>query len=271
MFIWNRQRPSFVRSILPLYYLSLLSVGAMNGCFEQENRRRSVMIEHLPTDDKIIETAAEKDHPEQSVEQTSSDLAPDLVGQSSANERPSLVEQWDADKQQPMSRRQLLSLIGTGGGAVAATALLAACSMGGDSSTASGSSSSSSSTAATSAPATQAPQGAATSASTSHSGTVLAQSADVPANSAKTFPIAGQQNPGVLIHLPNNSFVAYDTTCTHQQCEVKYNAQSHMLECPCHAAVFDPAKGAAVVSGPAPTPLTSIKVMVNSDGTITKA
>jgi len=245
----------------------------MNDGFKKENRRRSVMIERLPTD-RVTETAAEKDHPEHNVEQANTDLAPeqltpDPVSQSSAHESPSALE--------PISRRQLLSLVGTGGAAVAATVLLAACSMGGDSSTATGSSSassgsgSSSSTSATSAPATQAPQGAATSASTSSKGPVLAQASSIPVNSARTFPIAGQQNPGVLVHLTNGSFVAYDTTCTHQQCEVKYNVQSHMLECPCHAAVFDPAKNAAVISGPAPTPLTAINVTVNSDGTITEA
>jgi Rieske Fe-S protein len=252
------------------FYLIWLSAGDVDDGFKKENRRRSVMIERLPTD-RIIETTAEKDHLEHNVEQANTNLAPeqpapDTVSQFSAHERPSALE--------PISRRQLLSLVGTGGAAVAATALLAACSMGGDSGTAPSSSTSSgsgSSTSASSAPATQAPQGAATSASTNSNAAVLAKAADVPANSAMTFPIAGQQNPGVLVHLPSGSFVAYDSTCTHEQCEVKYNAQSHMLECPCHNAVFDPAKGAAVVSGPAPTPLAAIKVMVNSDGTITKA
>jgi cytochrome b6-f complex iron-sulfur subunit len=94
----------------------------------------------------------------------------------------------------------------------------------------------------------------------------IAAESDVATGSAVTFKDAGK--PAVLVHLNNGDFVAYSAVCTHQGCTVAY--KNGQLACPCHGSVFDPAKGAEVVAGPAPKPLTEIPVKVEG-GEVVKA
>jgi len=168
------------------------------------------------------------------------------------------------NKPTPVSRRRAITLIAASGGVAAAAGavvwLVESKSAPGTPGVAA-----SGGTSATSTPA-----GNSGSTGTGHRGKVLANVADVPPNSARSFPLPDSPNPGVLIHLQNGQFVAFNSTCTHAGCAVKYNPQDRLLECPCHGASFDPAKNAQVVGGPAPAPLTSIPITVNSDGTITQ-
>ncbi len=101
-------------------------------------------------------------------------------------------------------------------------------------------------------------------ASSGGSSTTLAQISAVPTNSATTFTIPSNQDPGVLVHLQSGKFVAFDATCTHAGCTVQYDPSSQLLICPCHGAEFDPSQGANVVAGPAPTPLTPLSITVDT-------
>ena len=105
---------------------------------------------------------------------------------------------------------------------------------------------------------------------TTGSSNVIAQESAVPTNSAVTFTIPSNGDPGVLIHLNNGKFVCFDATCTHAGCPVQFDPSSSHLICPCHGAEFDPSNNAAVVQGPTNTPLTSVPININnSTGAIT--
>ena len=100
----------------------------------------------------------------------------------------------------------------------------------------------------------------------------IAQVKAVPSNSATNFTIPSSGDPGILIHLDGGHFVAYDALCTHAGCQVDYDPSQQLIVCPCHGAAFDPAKAAAVVQGPAPTPLAPVSIHVDSaTGAITLA
>jgi thiosulfate dehydrogenase [quinone] large subunit len=88
----------------------------------------------------------------------------------------------------------------------------------------------------------------------------------IPFNAPSPLP-AG--DPGVIVQLADGSFVAFDAVCTHAGCTVEWDAVDKLLVCPCHEAVFDPEHKAAVLQGPAPTPLTSLPLVIDpATGTI---
>ena len=57
--------------------------------------------------------------------------------------------------------------------------------------------------------------------------------------------------------------VAYSSICTHQGCDVKtWMSKESVLACYCHASKFNLFDGAKVVSGPAPSPLPAIPLIL---------
>jgi thiosulfate dehydrogenase (quinone) large subunit len=104
------------------------------------------------------------------------------------------------------------------------------------------------------------------SAAATPSGTRIGTLADLQAKGSLTFQDPGSGDPAVAVSLAGGSVVAFDAVCTHAGCTVAYDSNVRLLGCPCHGAEFDPAQGAAVVAGPAPTPLTAIRLQVGADG-----
>lgn len=95
-------------------------------------------------------------------------------------------------------------------------------------------------------------------------GAVVARTSDIPVGGGTVF--ADKQ---VVITQPTaGTFKAFDTTCTHAGCTVNQVANG-TIDCPCHGSKYD-IKDAAVVDGPAPSPLAPKNITV-SNGSISLA
>ena len=96
-------------------------------------------------------------------------------------------------------------------------------------------------------------------------GQVLAQLADVPVggSASATSP---DGKPLLLARPTATTVVGFSAVCTHQGCTVEPSGSK--LGCPCHDAVYDAFTG-AVVSGPAPLPLTKYAVAIRGTEVVT--
>ncbi len=79
--------------------------------------------------------------------------------------------------------------------------------------------------------------------------------------------------PPTDISLTDQGFVAYSAICTHLGCKVSWvedqrSPDASYTECLCHNSIFDPARGAKVIGGPAPIALAQIGVKVTADGSL---
>jgi thiosulfate dehydrogenase [quinone] large subunit len=99
-------------------------------------------------------------------------------------------------------------------------------------------------------------------------GKTIASLDSLPVGGAVPFNGPGGE-PCALFRLGQTDVAAFSRVCTHAGCLVGYDSSSHLLVCPCHGAEFDPSQGATPVAGPAPTPLPSVRVVVDrSNGTV---
>ncbi len=99
-----------------------------------------------------------------------------------------------------------------------------------------------------------------------------------PGSAVQVFPEGKSDNERNLIELVRigedlpAGLVGYSAICTHLGCTVLATLnQDGYIVCPCHASVFDPARDARVISGPAGRPLPSLPVEISDDGRVVAA
>jgi thiosulfate dehydrogenase [quinone] large subunit len=112
---------------------------------------------------------------------------------------------------------------------------------------------------------TTAAPGATTTTAAKAAGTRIGLASQVPVGGAATFTDPKSGDPGLVLQLTKDQFVAYDAVCPHAGCTVGYASGAKLIVCPCHGSEFDPSTG-SVVSPPSPRGLTPIHVSVTSDG-----
>jgi thiosulfate dehydrogenase [quinone] large subunit len=105
-------------------------------------------------------------------------------------------------------------------------------------------------------------------ATTAPAGVRIGSLADLQSQGSLSYQDPKSGDPAVAVALGNNRVVAYDAVCTHAGCTVQYDPSQRVLYCPCHGAAFDPANAAAVIQGPASTPLSPLTVTLAPDGNV---
>lgn len=94
----------------------------------------------------------------------------------------------------------------------------------------------------------------------------IAKLSEILPNSALYFqwPTDSPRDMNILIADDSMKLYAYNATCTHLGCQVDYQAEHHLIMCPCHGSIFDPTSG-RVMQGPAQSALTAVKLEVDQD------
>lgn len=92
-------------------------------------------------------------------------------------------------------------------------------------------------------------------------GPVLARVADVPVGGAVPFQDPGTGQPALVVRPSPGTIKAFSAVCTHAGCTVGFDGGTKRFVCPCHGSLFDGSTG-QVLTGPAPSPLPAIPVVV---------
>jgi len=85
----------------------------------------------------------------------------------------------------------------------------------------------------------------------------LPEARKLPLGAALMFKFGSR--PAMLIHHPDDQWVALIAVCTHLGCTVQYQGDKDRIYCACHGGVYN-ARTGGNVSGPPPKPLQRLEV-----------
>jgi thiosulfate dehydrogenase [quinone] large subunit len=180
----------------------------------------------------------------------------------------SVERRWRATVDAPVDDDRRKVLLQLGGAAVAAIWLLGLLPRGKAPAAISSLQPPSSPTPSATSPGASPTTSAAPTATAAPSGLRIGSLADLQNQGSLSYTDPKSGDPAVAVALGNNQVVAFDAVCTHAGCTVQYDPSQRVLYCPCHGAAFDPAHSAAVLQGPASTPLGALVVTVAADGNV---
>ncbi len=82
---------------------------------------------------------------------------------------------------------------------------------------------------------------------------------DIPPGQAKVLPV--NEKPVIVVHTQDGQIRAFSAICTHLGCVCEWEDRRQFILCPCHDGRFNALTG-AVISGPPPSPLPVVDVVV---------
>ncbi|HEX9464543.1 MAG TPA: Rieske (2Fe-2S) protein [Alphaproteobacteria bacterium] len=98
-----------------------------------------------------------------------------------------------------------------------------------------------------------------------------------------SLDVDGDEQPGIVLRLPDGGWYASSLVCPHAKCTILYmrdpaaasntfdvDVKTPVLGCPCHFSVFDPARHGEVIKGPAPSPPLQLRVETQDNKVLIK-
>jgi cytochrome b6-f complex iron-sulfur subunit len=93
---------------------------------------------------------------------------------------------------------------------------------------------------------------------------VVGKADEFAPNTGRIFKFGSK--PGILIRTEEGEWRAFSAVCTHLNCTVQYQDDTHLIWCACHNGQYD--LNGNVVGGPPPRPLEEFEVNLRGEDVV---